>query len=188
MTELTPELELIGLQLCRAYRARLRRRRIFRTVAATTALAAMLAVGSLAATGDLQIDLSKWEIISGGSVDNGQGQYIHARNLQDGGPSTFMVEHDAGLDRYDAFLLHERLRAAADATSPVQETEEPGLLCTRDQLSRAEQTALDALRANGSPQAATADERCRGLEYGIEIARRVFSGVEPAADLMPGVE
>ena len=32
--------------------------------------------------------------------------------------STFMVEHDAGLTPYEAFLLHERTRAAADATSP----------------------------------------------------------------------
>jgi hypothetical protein len=191
MTELTPELELIGTQLCRAYGTRLHRRRTARAVVAAVAVAGLSAVAALGATGDLQLDPTKWEILSGGTVDNGRGEYVHAKSLEDGGPSTFMVEHDAGMDRYQAFQLHERLRAAADETSPVPVVPEPGPLCTPAQLTRAEQTALDALRAKSSPQAAVAaafaNDPCRGLEYGTEIAQRVFTGNEPAADLMPGV-
>jgi hypothetical protein len=188
MTALSAELEAIGLQLQAAYAGRLRRRRLVRVAAAGAAAVAALAVSAAAATGDLQLDPMKWEVLSGGSVDNGAGQYVHAKSKLDGGPSTFMVEHDAGIDRYRAFLLHERLRAAADSTSPVEVQAEPGSLCTRDELTRIEQSTLDALRANGSPQTATAGDQCRGREYGIEIARRVFTSNEPAADLMPSVE
>jgi hypothetical protein len=62
---------------------------------------------------------------------------------------------------------------------------EPGSLCTQDQLSRIEQQALDALRANGI---ADTSESCRGRDYGIEIAEHVFAGIEPEVNLMPGVE
>jgi hypothetical protein len=188
MTELSPELEAIGLQLRTAYAGRLRRRRLVRVAAAGVVAAAAFTLAAAASTGDLQLDPLKWEILGGGSVDNGAGEYLHAKSRLDGGPSTFMVEHDAGMDRYQAFLLHERLRAAADSTSPVAVQAEPGSLCTQDELTRIEQNALDALRANGSPQAATAGDQCRGREYGIEIARRVFTSVEPVANLMPGVE
>jgi hypothetical protein len=191
MNELAPELHAIGIDLQRAYAGRLRRRRIGRVTAATAGLAGVLAVSALASTGDLPLDPAKWFVVSAGSIDNGRGEYVHAKSLDDGGPSTFMVEHDSGMDRYQAFLLHERLRAAADETSPVEVQSEPGALCTRQQLARAEQTALDALRA-GSPaqtavETAFAGEPCRGLAYGVEIARRVFNGVEPEANLMPGV-
>ena len=104
---------------------------------------------------------------------------MHARNLHDGGSSTFMVEHDAGMDRYDAFLLHEKTVDAAGGGG------ESGALCTRGQLTRIEQESLDALRAGATPASAMS---CRGREYGIETAQRVFTGVEPAANLMPGVE
>jgi hypothetical protein len=142
----------------------------------------MLAFGGAAyASGvadDLGLDPTKWEILSAGSVDGGMAAFVHAKNRQDGGKSTFMVEHDAGMDRYDAFLLHEKTLDAA-GRSP-----ESGPLCTRDQLTQVEQQSLDALRANATP---TPTESCRGREYGIEIAQHVFAGVEPAANLMPGV-
>jgi hypothetical protein len=97
---------------------------------------------------DLQLDPAKWSILGGGSTDNGRGAYVHAQNKADGGHSTFMVEHDAGLAPYDAFLLHERTRAAADATSPVPVRTEPGALCTAAQLTRAERVALATLRSS----------------------------------------
>jgi hypothetical protein len=187
MTELSPELQLIGSRLQHAYASRLRRRRFARTFAALGALAAVSTVTALAATGDLQLDPTKWQILGSGSVDDSRGEYVHAKNLQDGGHSTFMVEHDAGMDRYEAFLLHERLKAEADSTSPVRVATEGGTLCTRDELATVEQEALDALRANASPEAATAGTSCRGVAYGVEIAGRVFSGIEPASNLMPGV-
>lgn len=184
MTTLTPELETIRAELQQAYARRLRTRRALRLTGVSAAVAAMLAVTAVAATGDLQLDPTKWAIVSGGSVDNGRGEYVHARSVQDGSPSTFMVEHDAGMDRYDAFLLHERLKDAAGSTSPVEVRPETGALCTRDQLARVEQETLDALRADAAPQPSL---DCRGAAYGVEIARHVFTGVEPAENLMPGV-
>jgi hypothetical protein len=188
MTELTTELELIRQDLCRAHDRRLRRNRRMRAGFATAAAAlAVAAVASASAIGlDLNLDPARWVTVGRGVVDDGKGEYVHARSVEDGGPSTFMVEHDAGMNRYDAFLLHERLKAAADETSPVPVMPEAGPLCTREQLTRIEQAALDALRANASPADATAGEGCRGVAYGIEIAQRVFTGVEPAANLMPG--
>jgi len=185
MTALTPDLEMIGAQLQHAYARRLRMRRAVRLSAVAATVAATVAVTAVAATGDLQLDPTKWAIVGGGSVDNGRGEYVHARSLQDGRPSTFMVEHDAGMDRYDAFLLHERLKDAADATSSVEVPQEPAALCTRGQLARVEQETLDALRANAAPSS-PAD--CRGVAYGVELARHVFTGVEPAENLMPGVD
>lgn len=192
MSQLSSELEAIGTELRRSYARRLRRRRVARTATAVGALAAALAVAAGAATGDLELDPTKWQILGSGSVDDGRGEFVHAKRLDDGRPSTFMVEHDAGMDRYQAFLLHERLKNAADESSPVPVETERGAVCTPDQLTRAEQTALDALRAGGSAEAAVtgafADEPCRGLAYAAEIAARVFGGDEPVANLMPGVE
>jgi hypothetical protein len=193
VNELSPELEAIGIQLRRAYAGRLRRRRLARVTTAGAALVAVFAAtAAAAATGDLQLDPAKWSVLGGGSVDGGQAAYVHAKNLQDGSHSTFMVEHDAGIERYQAFLLHERVKAAADETSPVPVRTEPGPLCTREQLTRAEQTALDSLRAGESPESALdaefAGEACRGLDYAAEIAGLVFSGTERRADLMPGAE
>ncbi|MBA3718105.1 MAG: hypothetical protein H0W87_07770 [Actinobacteria bacterium] len=190
MTQLTTELETIGRDLCLAYSGRLRRRRRIRAGAAATC-SVLIFAGAAYASGiadDLHLDPTKWEILGGGSIDGGKGEFVHAKSLQDGGPSTFMVEHDAGMDRYGAFLLHERLKAAADESSPTPAAPEPGALCTRAELTRIERNALDALRANGSPEAATAAETCRGRAYGIEMAQRVFSGLEPATNLMPGVQ
>jgi hypothetical protein len=179
---LSPELETIGLHLRHAYAGRLRRKRIVRVTAATAGLAAVLAVGAAAATGDLQLDPAKWFVTASGSVDNGKAEFIRAKSLQDGSSSTFMVEHDAGMDRYQAFLLHERVKDAA-GTQP-----EPGAVCTHEQLTRAEQSALDALRSGSSPETAVSAEQCRGLAYAVEIAQGVFAGNEPAANLMPGVK
>jgi hypothetical protein len=187
MTELSPELELIGSSLEHAYAARLRRRRFVRTFGGVAAVAALFTVTALAASGDLQLDPSKWQVLGSGSVDDGRGEYVHAQSLKDGGHSTLMVEHDAAMNRYDAFLLDERLKARADATSPVPVATDRRALCMRDELASVEQKALDALRANASPETATANLDCRGVSYGVEIARLVFRGTEPASDLMPGV-
>ena len=195
MTDLSPQLEAFGLQLRDAYGRRLRRRRITRTIAASAAAVLVLAAAAFASgiAGDLYLDPTKWEILGSGTVNDGKGEYVHAKERVGGRNSTFMVEHDADIsDRYDAFLLHEKLKAEANRTSPVPVRTETGPLCSRDELMRAEQTALDALRAGVSPgeavQAAFADNPCRGLEYGTEIAARVFAGKEPASHLMPGVK
>jgi hypothetical protein len=200
------DLVAIERDLTAAYRVRLagrrRRRRIARTVTA-----AALAAGALAAVAvasdvgvDLQLDPTKWIVLGSGTTDSGRGSYVHAKRVADGSPSTFMVEHDAGLAPYAAFRLHETTRAAADATSPVSVTAEPGPLCTPAQLTRAEVVALDALApvaASTGPDAAKptvdaalardfAEAPCRGLEYAGEQARLVWAGVEPRALLMPG--
>jgi hypothetical protein len=180
MTQLAPELETIGRQLQVAYSGRLRRRRRVRvgTAAASCLLAFVGAAYASGVADDLGLDPTKWEILSGGSVDGGKAAFVKARSLQNGEPSTFMVEHDAGMDRYEAFLLHEKVVDAAGG-SP-----ETGALCTREQLAQIEQQTLDALRANATPAPAAG---CRGLDYGIEIASNVFAGREPAGNLMPGV-
>jgi hypothetical protein len=172
------QLDAIGHDLVVAYSARLRRRRTVRLTAAA-ACSLLAFAGAAYASGvadDLGLDPTKWEIVSAGSVDGGLAQYVHARNLEDGGPSTFMDEHDAGLNRYDAFLLHEKTLDAAGG-SP-----ETGPLCTRAELASVERQALEALRAGATPDPA---ESCRGRAYGIEIAQHVFAGIEPAANLMP---
>ena len=181
MTQLAPELETIGRQLQVAYSNRLRRRR--RTRIGTVAAGCVLAFGGAAyASGvadDLGLDPTKWEILSRGAVDGGKAAFVHAKSLEDGRPSTFMVEHDAGMERYDAFLLHEKTVDAAGG-SP-----EAGPLCTREQLTRIEQQALDAVRAGATPDPTDA---CRGRAYGIETAQQVSAGVQPPENLMPGVE
>ena len=181
MNQLAPELETIGRQLRAAHSARLRRRRRARlgTVAACCVLAFGGAAYASGVADDLGLDPTKWEILSGGTVDGGQAAWVRAKSLEDGRPSTFMVEHDAGMDRYDAFLLHEKTLDEAGG-SP-----ESGALCTHEELTRIEQQSLDALRAGTQPGAA---DSCRGRAYAIEIARGVYAGVEPAKNLMPGVE
>jgi hypothetical protein len=181
MTQLAPELETIGRQLTAAYSARLHRHR--RARLGTSVACFVLAFGGAAyASGvadDLGLDPTKWEILSRGAVDGGKAAFVHAKSLEDGRPSTFMVEHDAGMERYDAFLLHEKTLDEAGG-SP-----ETGALCTREQLTRIEQQALDALRAGAT---AVPSDACRGRAYGLETAQQVFAGVQPAANLMPGVE
>ena len=190
------DLDAIGQDLATAYERRLdqdRRRRIVRTGAGAAILACVFAAVAVASGigPDLQLDPTKWSILGGGSVDQGRGSYVHAVRKDDGSHSTFMVEHDAGLEPYQAFLLHERTRAAADESSPVPVRGEPGPLCTADELTRAESTALAAARAGTDPGAAVAaafaGESCRGLEYGTERARAVLAGKEPQSMLMPGV-
>jgi hypothetical protein len=112
-----------------------------------------------------------------------------------------MVEHDAGLPAYQAFLLHQRTLAAANSTSPVPVRIELGALCTPDAVTRAETVALDTLRAGFAPGAhpdasreavttavgaAFKDAPCAGLEYASEQARLVYSGRQPESTLMPG--
>ncbi len=187
----------------RIERGRVRRRRLtVSSVAAliTTGLCAAAIASGIA--GDLGLDPTKWEVLGGGSVDNGRGGYVHAQSKEDGSNSTFMVEHDAGLTPYGAFLLHEATLGAAQQTSPVPVKPELGELCTATQLTRAESVALASLQAtfplgtdldltkstaDDAVAAAFAGTVCRGLEYAAEQARLVYAGIMPTSKLMPGV-
>jgi hypothetical protein len=208
---LSPELELIGHHLDAAF-ARLvarrrRRRRAARIAGATAVLAAAFSTVAVASGigPDLQLDPTKWTILHRGETDQGKGAYVHASENGTGRQSLFMVEHDAGLDRYQAFLLHERLVDAGDAAeaqSGVPVLTETGALCTVAQLTRAEVVALATLRTSfpaGMPADATrqrvddavrdafAPNVCRGLRYASEQARLVYAGVQPDSLLMLGV-
>jgi hypothetical protein len=200
------DLDALGRDLSAAYDRRLsrlrRRRRAARAGGGVALLACAFAAVAVASDigPDLGLNPADWSILGGGSTDGGRGAYVHARRTADGAHSTFMVEHDAGLAPYQAFLLHERTKAAADATSPVPARTESGTLCTPAQLTRAETVAVRALAAfaPGTPANATkaatdsavtaafADDLCRGLEYAAEQARLVLAGVEPRTLLMPG--
>lgn len=207
MTDLAANLELLGRDLHDALRRRAaqraRRRRTLRITAATTVILGAFTAVSFASgiAPDLQLDPTKWTILGSGSVDNGRGQYVHAQDKATGAHSSFSLEHDAGLARYDAFLLNERLRDAVNANAPEPPAVEPGALCTEAQLTRGESVALASLRASFSPGAAPdttkssvdaavraefASSPCRGLEYAGEQARFVFAGIEPRSNLMPG--
>jgi len=187
----------------RLARSRRRRRRLAVTVAivaaASVVSAAAIASGIAA---DLHLDPTQWSVLGGGTTDNGRGAYVHAQRHSDGSYSTFLVEHDADLAPYQAFLLHEKTEAAAQATSPVPVRVEPGELCTPAELTRAEQVALATLRDGFAPgtgidatrsavDGALADSfrggSCRGLEWAGEQARLVYAGVMPSARLMPAV-
>jgi len=206
---LPPQLELIGHDLDVAVRrliARRRRRRTAVRVACLTLTVAATFSAVAVASGigpDLQLDPSKWTVLHRGEVENGAG-YVHAADKVTGTHSLFMVEHDGDLDRYEAFLLHERvvdLGNAAEAESGVRTRTEPGALCTPAQLTRAEVVALATLRTSFSPGtsadatkqpiddavfAAFAGTPCRGLAYASEQARLVYAQTQPAAMLMAG--
>ena len=169
----------------------------------TLALAGAFCTAAIASgvVGDLQLDPTKWSVLGGGDVDGGRGAYVHAKSLDNGSNSTFLLEHDDGLVPYQAFLLHEKTLAAAQASSPVPVRVEAGDLCSAAALTKAEQVALSTLIsgfAQGAPadaskqavdnatQAAFADAPCRGLEYAGEQARLVYAGVQPRSTLMPG--
>ena len=207
MTDLTTSLDLLGRDLHDALRRRVsrraRRRRVLRVTAATAVvLGSFAAVAIASGIGpDLQLDPTKWAILGSGGVDNGRGQYVHAKDKTTGAQSSFSVEHDAGLARYDAFLLYERLRDAENSTADAPAPVEPGALCSATQLTRAESVALGALRSSFAPGAAPdstksivdaavraefASAPCRGLEYASEQARFVYAGIEPKSHLMPG--
>jgi hypothetical protein len=200
------DLDALGRDLTVAYERRLARSRRARRVARAAGAAGLLAcafatvaVASGVPAG-LELNPTDWSILGGGSTDGGRGQYLHAQRQSDGSHSTFMVEHDAGLSPYGAFLLHERTKTAADATTPVPVRAEPGDLCTPTQLTRAETVALGALAAfapgtaaeatraatDAALSTAFAGDPCRGLEYAGEQARLVYAGVEPRTLLMPG--
>jgi hypothetical protein len=186
---LSPELVLIEHDLHAALSRRIvRQRRRARTARTTAALLAVAAActAMAAAAGvlpDIQLDPARWSIAARGDVDGGAASYVRATDRSTGQDSTFMVEHDAGMDRYAAFLLHER---TVDAAGPRAS----GTLCTAGQLTEAETIALTALRA-GTPAdsavaSAFASAPCRGLDYAAEQARLVASGMQPASMLMPG--
>jgi hypothetical protein len=201
------EYDVLGRDLRDAF-ARLvvrrhRRRRRLRVAGVVGAAAlAFSAVAVASGIGpELQLDPTKWSILGGGSVDEGRGEYVHAQRRDDDGHSTFMVEHDEGMDRYEAFLLHERLKERAAATASVRVRREKGELCARAELTRAEVVALEALRASFAPGTAPdatkarvdealtagfAASPCRGLEYAGERARFVYAGIEPVSMLMAG--
>jgi hypothetical protein len=204
---MTTDLEAIGRDLQHALERRIRnkRRRSHRLRLAGLSLVATGVFATVAYAsgigGDLQLDPSKWSILGGGSVDGKRGAYVHAKNRADGSNSTFMVEHDAGLPAYQAFLLHQKTLAAANSTSPVPVRSEPGDLCTPDAVTRAETVAMTTLRAAYTPgaspdatrlavtaavTAAFKDAPCAGLEYAGEQARLVYSGRQPESTLMPG--
>jgi hypothetical protein len=199
MAELPQELLLVGRDLTAGYarllERRRRRRRALRVASACVGVFCAFTAAALASGvgGDLQLDPTKWAIF--GSVDGGRAEYVKAHSKADGRDSTFMVEHDVALPRYDAFLLHERTVAAAGGDR------ETGALCTPRELTRAESVALQALRnaaapgANADATAGIADAAvrdtfagapCRGLAYASERARFVYAGVEPRSMLMPG--
>ena len=201
------DLEAIGRDLERALAQRMRskKRRSHKIRVASLTVAFAGAFASVAyASGigaDLQLDPTKWTFLGGGSVDGGRGVYVHAKNRADDSNSTFLLEHDSDLQPYQAFLLHERTLAAANATSPVPVRAEPGAVCTAESLTRAETIAMSVLKAGfpagSSPDATrpaveTAIARafdgapCAGLEYAGEQARLVYSGRQPASTLMPG--
>jgi hypothetical protein len=204
-TDLVAIGEDLHAALVRRVERRQRRRR--RAVAAVAAVAAASALSLSAAAiasgvgGDLQLDPTKWSLLGGGSVDNDRGAYVHAKRLSDGSHATFLVEHDADMPPYAAFLLHERTLAAAEASSPVPVRGERGDLCAPSALARAELVAIATLRVRFPPgadadatkssvdasvQAAFAGAPCRGLEYAGEQARLAYAGVQPASMLMPG--
>jgi hypothetical protein len=200
------DFDAIERDLTAAFARRLARRRRtnsrLRAAVLTLALAGAFCTAAIASgiAGDLQLDPTKWSLLGGGDVDGGRGAYVHAKRLEDGSNSTFMVEHDNGLPPYEAFVLHERTLAAAQATSPVPVRVEAGGLCSASALTRAELLALSTLSAGFAPgtpanaskqavddatQAAFAGAPCRGLEYAGEQARLVYAGVQPRSKLMP---
>ncbi len=193
----------LGAAIGRRIQHTAKRRRRQRLAAVSTVVVGAVTTSAIASgiASDLHLAPSDWAVLRDGSIDNGRGSYVHARRLADGTSSTFLAEHDDGLTPYEAFLLHERTLAAANATSPTAVREEPGSLCTRDQLTHAEKVSLSALAANFAPgtgfdasgaivsdalEVAFADQPCRGLAFAGEEARHVFAGTEPATMLMPG--
>jgi hypothetical protein len=203
----TPGADLLWHDLDAAITRRIMRssrRRRTRRLGAVSVLALGALVSGAIASGiasDLDLAPSDWAVLRAGQVDGGRGAYVHATRIAGAGSSTFMVEHDDGLSPYEAFLLHERTVAAANATSPVPVGEEAGSLCTPDQLTRAERLALGVLGSSFEPgaafdstgpavsdalAAAFAGVPCRGLAYAGEQARLVFAGAQPMSKLMPG--
>lgn len=187
----------------RRLKIRRRARRRTRIALLSLAVAGALSTAAIASgvADDLQLDPTKWSLLGGGDVDSGRGAYVHAQSREDGSHATFLLEHDAGLAPYEAFLLHEKTLAAAQASSPVRVRVEPGELCSPSAVTRAEQIALAALVAafpagtsadaskqtvDDATQAAFAGSPCRGLEYAGEQARLVYAGVQPRSKLMPG--
>ena len=184
-----------------ARRSRRRRKLVAGALASVTALGLCAVAVASGIGGDLQLDPRTWSILGSGSVDDGRGEYVHAKRTADDTSATFMVEHDAGLPAYERFLLHQKTLAAAQASSPESVRIEPGPLCAAAALTRAEQVALSALRSTfpngaGADESAAqvdkavhvafADAPCKGLDYAGEQARLVYAGTEPETNLMLG--
>lgn len=213
MNELDPHLERFGGELQTALGRRIASRRRRRRVGAATA-AALLAFSTAAVASDdvgLQtfgLDPAQFELLGGDRVGE-DAEYIYVRT-RDGYTNVFVHTKDAGMDRYDAFRLHQRTVRAAATASGTQAGSEPGPDCSAAQLTRAEVVALETLAASFGPgtivpnrasppahasseaavdeavQTAFSGEQCSGLDYAGEIALLVYTGLEPIADLMPG--
>jgi len=188
--------EALGCDLRAAIGRRITRRAHKRRMVAVLSLsAAFVGVLSTAALASgmlpgFDLDPTKWEILGRGEVD-GRASYINARERQTGNEATFLEERDAGMDRYDAFLLNRQVRSAAGL--PL----EAGAVCATAEVTRAEIVALETVAAVGPPglprDAATADVDaalksfdCSGVGYAGERARWVYARDEPVAMLMPG--
>ncbi len=200
MTELTPELARIGQDLHAAVGRRIARtrRRARRARQAAAVIAAFAAFAGVAvASGiddDLRLDPTKWVIFETGSVDGGRGVYVKAWKKDGTGDGTFAVEHAEGLDPYERFLLHLHTSDAAGVSPQITVQ-----VCSREQLTRAEQIALDAFRshepsagtaprnADAAVNAAFAGQICRGLDYAIARVGSFYFSFEPASILMPEV-
>jgi hypothetical protein len=204
MSELPRNLEAFGRDLeagVRALIARRRRRRRVATITAAIVLAAACFSAVAVASGlvdDLSLNPARWRILDHGDVEGGQASYVRAIDKRSGKQTLFTVVRDRGMDRYRAFLLHEEVAAAAGERSYADGMR----LCSRRELTRAEQVAVAHLEVSFTPAvgvdamkrssdkalaAAFAARPCRGLDYAGERARFVFAGVEPPTMLMPSV-
>lgn len=177
--------EALGRDLHAAVGRRIARRAHKRRVAGVSTLSAVV-VGVLStaalASGvlpGLDLDPTRWEVLGRGEVD-GRASYVTARERATGQESTFLEERDAGMDRYDAFLLNRKVLRAAGL--PL----EPGAVCTASELTAAEIAALEALAAGGDATAAATSVGCSGAAYAAERAGWVYAREEPTEMLMPG--
>jgi hypothetical protein len=159
---MTTDLQALGDDLFAALsrRAGTTRRRGHRLCVAALVVGA---VGVFSATpiasgiaDDLNLDPTQWSILGRGSVDNGTAEYVHGQRLSDGSHSTFLVEHDAGLAPYDAFLLHEKTLAAAGATRRRRPSMRP---CGA--RSRARRAAASSTQASRRGSCTRASSRLR---------------------------
>src|SRR5437867_364409 len=91
-------------QCSSGHRSSRRKRRLVRSVIAVAAVASAFVSVAAASDPDLLLNPAKWIVLDSGSTDSGRGAYVHAKRIGDGSQSTFMVEHDAGLSPYNAFL------------------------------------------------------------------------------------
>ena len=139
--------DLLGRDLHAALERKVATRRRLKRAARAGAVALAVATFSttvaVASTGVSfgDLDPTKWTILGRGEVD-GRASYVNARNNETGDEATFLEARDDGLDRYEAFTLHQRALAAAGSLP-----NEAGITCTADELdTRRDRGARDAGR------------------------------------------